>query len=655
MGSSKATRFLPPGHGTGQALSIKVSPKTGFRAPSTTVRDHDVRPDEPKTSQSRKPAAAPSRSGRSIKSTERIESSSSLTSSDLESASRPTTNGSRNAKDSSKELQPPASKSRDRASRSSSYDSSSTSDASGALESRPAPGPRVVKANGTAKGSSAPPSRRSRSLSNSSSNSDSLSSSPPAQPSPPPGNRARVAGDQTTDEPTVIPYAPPAGFQPVSSAKLRLPHDHPLHPKNLAGKQLWHLSIPSHIPLGSIPQQISSNDLLREKPILTRTQDGRETRYYFKAESTHERKRRKLYVPGRSEDGRGYADCGADFTRSLSLQQIIKTQGEADPTDHSNRGPENVAIPIRKSIPKQPEGLRMRSGPMGTKPLSDEDEFDGLETGMHLDDLRARVSASAEVVQRDSAADRAKAEKMERRRKRERHQEGRDHGPDRDVRRASASPESPRAPREPARILDPASALTAIADPYGEPEESGKERHKRQKLGRALHRTEGEGTLPARASDGHPVGSAAVDGIKHHHARNDRPSVAADGTERHREQQQGSHKKRAVKGHSHPLSPLPPSPPPTRTSRPILPPSARPVKTAAPAGGVSPGHKVPIGSEDGQMTTSRAEGEKRRRSSGVDNGGRHEAEDRSTGETEEQRRARKLARQAERERRRSVR
>ena len=161
-----------------------------------------------------------------------------------------------------------------------------------------------------------------------------------------------------------ISFEPPSGFEPASIVV------HPssqamdmFSPTKLAGKEIWHITAPSSVPISSI-KEVSQQSILSRSSILS----YKGSNYGLIPDSSTDE---ALLLP--SAEDNDYKSHNAATIQSFHLQQIVSLPYHAlSPEKSSN---ESAPIPqARKRAPReQPEGLRMRYHPFGVVDISDDD------------------------------------------------------------------------------------------------------------------------------------------------------------------------------------------------------------------------------------------------------------------------------------------
>jgi len=153
-------------------------------------------------------------------------------------------------------------------------------------------------------------------------------------------------------------YKPPPGFETASivaatSSDLAdlFAHSH------LQGKQLWHITVPSTVPIDSITE-VAAESVQNGKPVLSHNGSD----YGLVPEVEGENGKETLLLPNsKSQD---YRDANTKIVRTLHLQQMVQLPSFS----HRSGLPNGVTKPpntYKKVVRQQPEGLRMRYRPFG--------------------------------------------------------------------------------------------------------------------------------------------------------------------------------------------------------------------------------------------------------------------------------------------------
>ncbi|KAF2738030.1 hypothetical protein EJ04DRAFT_574259 [Polyplosphaeria fusca] len=153
------------------------------------------------------------------------------------------------------------------------------------------------------------------------------------------------------------PYAPPHGFAAMPLPLYASSSNSNIF-ENLSGKQVWHITAPSGVPLSQI-RQLALDKALEGEPVTKH--DGME--YGFSAQGI-EGGKRDILIPHH----RGFKPAGVQVSRTLHLQQIVSlpklSSKQADPNTGSEAASSITRSTIRAPRP-QVKGLRMRFLPSG--------------------------------------------------------------------------------------------------------------------------------------------------------------------------------------------------------------------------------------------------------------------------------------------------
>ena len=178
--------------------------------------------------------------------------------------------------------------------------------------------------------------------------------------------RKRSPIRKPTSKQLAIPYEPPFGFKASSIAI------HPsskatelFSPTKLLGKEIWHITAPASVPIGSIREVPIQNIQSRTSIMSYKGADfGLVLERGAEAASS-----RALLLP--STQTSDYRISASKITTTLHLQQImnlpIHTISSAKSSHQTGSAPE----PLREAPRQQPEGLRMRYHPFGASDDSD--------------------------------------------------------------------------------------------------------------------------------------------------------------------------------------------------------------------------------------------------------------------------------------------
>lgn len=162
---------------------------------------------------------------------------------------------------------------------------------------------------------------------------------------------------------TAPPYEPPPGFK---SAPINV---HPASeiaqitsPSALQGKELWHVTVPKTVPIGSITE-VSTKSIFAGAAILSH--DGDE--YGLSPETQNNPARRIVLFP--LSKTANYESAGINISKTLHLQRIIRLPNSAAVSDKPT---DSTLRKYTKRINEQPPGLKMRYRPFGASSESSE-------------------------------------------------------------------------------------------------------------------------------------------------------------------------------------------------------------------------------------------------------------------------------------------
>ncbi|WEW60506.1 hypothetical protein PRK78_005993 [Emydomyces testavorans] len=175
--------------------------------------------------------------------------------------------------------------------------------------------------------------------------------------------------DEHSAQPVVParPFRPPEGFQ--------LMQNPPLPPLNLidafadlAGKQIWHITAPTAVPLASIKQLAldavaTGESVLRHKGV----------DYRLREDQIGVERTKSLLLP--TDNGTGYLRRPEEVAQTFHVEQIVNppTQGSKSHIEAMKKK--------TKALPSQPKNLRMRYMPFGSSTAQPEGDTspDGSE------------------------------------------------------------------------------------------------------------------------------------------------------------------------------------------------------------------------------------------------------------------------------------
>ncbi|EME39807.1 hypothetical protein DOTSEDRAFT_82609 [Dothistroma septosporum NZE10] len=153
------------------------------------------------------------------------------------------------------------------------------------------------------------------------------------------------------------PFEPPTGY---SSLSIDAPaSDSLLSKKSLAGKQIWHITAPSNIPIKEITH-VALDAISNVTPVL----NYKDVDYVLNEDKSYNTQYSNVLLPGEA----GYQHVGQSIERTLRLQQKIElpnlSKKQADLNTGSNAAAD-IAQPPASEIRPQPKGLKMRYKPPG--------------------------------------------------------------------------------------------------------------------------------------------------------------------------------------------------------------------------------------------------------------------------------------------------
>ena len=160
-----------------------------------------------------------------------------------------------------------------------------------------------------------------------------------------------------------IIFKPPPGFEPASifvhpSSQAMNMFSH----TNLAGKEIWHITAPSSVPISSI-KELSQQSILSKSSILS--YEGSD--YGLISDSSTDE---ALMLP--SAEDNDYKSHNAATIQNFHLQQIVSLPYHAfSPAKSSNQSAPTPQA-YKRATREQPEGLRMRYHPFGVVDISND-------------------------------------------------------------------------------------------------------------------------------------------------------------------------------------------------------------------------------------------------------------------------------------------
>ena len=152
-------------------------------------------------------------------------------------------------------------------------------------------------------------------------------------------------------------FKPPSGYLPMDSAVFV--ENGALSGSNLDGKQIWHITAPSNVPLSSLTE-LALSSIQSGEPVLSH----KNVQYVLNEDKTIGIESTSLLTPSTQ----GYRKAQNRISRTLRLQQKINLPNlsalQANPAAGSNAAGD-VAQASVSTVRPQPKGLRMRYKPPG--------------------------------------------------------------------------------------------------------------------------------------------------------------------------------------------------------------------------------------------------------------------------------------------------
>jgi len=152
------------------------------------------------------------------------------------------------------------------------------------------------------------------------------------------------------------PYEPPSGYFAVDLSKAT--SGSPISVESFAGKQIWHITAPSDVPLSSVTE-VALDAIQSGKPLLNHKGTD-----YILSEDTTSNGQESVLLPGAD----GYTPVQQRVAKTLHLQQKVTlpnlSRRQASQMTGSNAAAD-VAEAAVKTVRPQPKGLRMRFKPPG--------------------------------------------------------------------------------------------------------------------------------------------------------------------------------------------------------------------------------------------------------------------------------------------------
>ncbi|KAI9878248.1 MAG: hypothetical protein M1830_001471 [Pleopsidium flavum] len=158
------------------------------------------------------------------------------------------------------------------------------------------------------------------------------------------------------------PYKAPSGFESIPTSTLSTSTASRIFSSSgLAGKQIWHITAPTSIPV-SVIKEVSLESVAKGEAALTYSG----TDYGFVADKEGDQARKKLLIPTANCDG--YRSAPVAIAQTLHLQQLVPHRPlthKQSPSSNSSQVSATAAAAPKKPARQQPEGLKMRFRPFG--------------------------------------------------------------------------------------------------------------------------------------------------------------------------------------------------------------------------------------------------------------------------------------------------
>jgi hypothetical protein len=129
---------------------------------------------------------------------------------------------------------------------------------------------------------------------------------------------------------------------------------------SLGGKQIWHITAPSAIPVDMI-KEVSLESVAKGEAAL----HHKGTDYGFVVNGDGSQTPKRILIAGA---GNSYRSAPMEIAQTLQLQQLVKLpplQPNQSKSLDSSQGSTTAFAPPKKPVRQQPKNLRMRFGPLG--------------------------------------------------------------------------------------------------------------------------------------------------------------------------------------------------------------------------------------------------------------------------------------------------
>ncbi|KAK6443626.1 hypothetical protein LTR95_000453 [Oleoguttula sp. CCFEE 5521] len=217
-----------------------------------------------------------------------------------------------------------------------------------------------------------------RKADDSSSSEDGAADDPEVLPDAPPQKKSRTEA-QTTATPSLPtqPFIAPPGYTRV----VTLPSSS-IPQSSLAGKQVWHITAPSHLPVSALTEA-SFEAIEKGTPVLTHKSARYSLTPLPSATAT------TVLLP----TSEGYTPLSQPITRTLQIREVVELPELSGKQASQMTGSEKAAemkLPAISKVREQPRGLKMRyrppgfgkgeAGRIGSESESEDDEAEGPTT-----------------------------------------------------------------------------------------------------------------------------------------------------------------------------------------------------------------------------------------------------------------------------------
>lgn len=163
-------------------------------------------------------------------------------------------------------------------------------------------------------------------------------------------------------------YHPPEGFSQIKRSSTTSHLQTLFNPTNLAGKQIWHITLPADIPITTL-KEVDIEKAKSGARILSH--HGVEFGFVMEAQNAATKDGAQLLVA--SDGGATYSTIPDAFDATLRLQQSkhpavsysIPGHAQAGSSDTGVEGAARPTVPRAKEVRQQPPGLRTRFWPNG--------------------------------------------------------------------------------------------------------------------------------------------------------------------------------------------------------------------------------------------------------------------------------------------------